>query len=403
MPTANIILGIGGSIAACKTPDIVRLLVALNYEVQTVLTESGRAFVTNTTLSALSGRKVRDDLWDAEAELSMGHIELARWADLLLIAPASANLIARLAHGLSSDLLSCLYLASPAPVLLAPAMNQGMWHHTATQRNVDRLIADGVQILGPDVGDQACGDLGPGRMMEPEKIVERTTKFLSKETACLDGAQVLVSAGPTREAIDPVRFISNSSSGQQGFAIAEAAAQAGAKVTLISGPVSLSTPANVHRIDVTSAAEMKKEAVKNASETDLFFSVAAVADYRPAIILDKKIKKNDSSSSRPPMLELEETEDIVAAVAATNPNMFAVGFAAETHEAIEHARDKRNRKGLDAIVVNDVSDSRIGFFSAENEVTLLHDGGEEFLPRASKREIAKDIVRHVARLYHSRN
>ena len=401
MPAAKVILGIAGSIAACKAPDIVRLLVAADYEVQPVLTESGRAFVTDTTLSALCGRRVRDDLWDAEAEMSMGHIELARWADLLLIAPASASLIARLAHGHSFDLLSCLYLASSAPVLLAPAMNQGMWGHVTTQRNVETLRADGVQILGPEVGDQACGDFGPGRMTEPEEIVDHTIRYLSENTTYLKGVRVLVTAGPTREAIDLVRFISNSSSGRQGFAIAQAAAVAGADVTLISGPVSLPTPANTHRIDVTSAAEMKKAVIEKASKADIFFSVAAVADYRPTFTVDRKLKRCDFSSSSPPTFQLEETEDIVATVAATNPHLFLVGFAAETHDVLKHARDKRSRKRLNAIVANDVSDDSIGFFSSQNEVTLLHDGGEEFFVRAPKLAIARGIVKRIAELYRS--
>ena len=398
VPKANIILGIGGSIAAAKTPRLVRLLRKEGAVVQPVLTRSGKEFVTATTLSALSGRPVRDELWDMEAEHAMNHIELARWADLLVVAPASANVLGSLANGLANDLLSCIYLATAAPVLVAPAMNQGMWNHPATQRNVATLRADGVQVVGPATGEQACGDFGPGRMLEPEDLAEAALQFMADNRRRLDGLRILVTAGPTREALDPVRYISNASSGRQGFAVAQAACEAGAHVTLVSGPVELETPSGVERVDVVSASDMSSVVMERVAECDMVFAVAAVADHRPERRFESKIKRQRSSIQR---VQLVENEDIIGNVGSLRPRPFLVGFAAETEDILANAREKRLRKNLDAIVVNDVSDQGLGFDSAENEVTLIHSDGEELFERASKLEIARKIVNRVSDIYHS--
>ena len=393
----RILLGIGGGIAAYKTPELVRQLRAANMGVIPVLTANAQRFVTPTTLQAVAGERPRTDLWDAEAEASMGHIELARWAEAVLIAPATANLMARLAAGMADDLLTTACLATDAPLLLAPAMNVAMWRRPATQRNVQRLQADGAALLGPAEGEQACGEFGPGRMMEPAEIVDAVVNALRGST-CLAGVNVLVTAGPTREFLDPVRFISNRSSGRQGFALAAAAQRAGADVTLVAGPVHLHTPPGVQRIDVVSAAQMKEAVAARAPAADIFVSVAAVADYRPSHFYAQKLKKSEREGTEM-HVALEENADIVGSIASVTPRPFVVGFAAETANALAYARDKRCRKGMDAIVVNDVSKADIGFDSPDNAVTLIHAGGEIPLPKMPKDAIAQRLVEEVAALY----
>jgi len=400
MQGKRIVLGIGGGIAAYKTPALVRQLVAAGMDVIPVMTGSANHFVTATVLTTLSGHRVRDDLWDLEAERSMGHIELARWADTLLIAPATANVLARLANGLSNDLLTTLYLATTAPTVVAPAMNLEMWNHSATKRNIGVLKTDGVSIIGPDRGEQACGETGPGRMLEIKDIVSYLLGTTDPIDTPMTGLRVLVTAGPTRESIDPVRYITNSSSGKQGYAIAEAARDAGAIVTLVSGPVALPPPKGVQQINIISAAQMKSAVLDIANDIDIMFGVAAVADYRPSHSEPHKIRKmqqNGSSMS----IELVENDDILASVAALSDPPYLVGFAAETQSLVKNAVQKRERKCLDAIVVNDVSDHTIGFDSDENEVTLLHAHGETTFDKSPKAEIASKLVAAISELYTS--
>ena len=393
----HILLGVGGGIAGVKSPELVRHLRSFNAEIVPVLTQNAHRFVTPTALQALAGHRPRTDLWDPDAEAAMGHIELARWADAVVIAPATANVIARLAHGLADDLLTTLCLATTAPLFLAPAMNNKMWEHPATQRNIARLQADGATVLGPADGEQACGEFGPGRMSEPADIAEAVVAAITTPK-CLNGIKVLLTAGPTREFLDPVRFISNRSSGRQGFALAVAARNAGAEVTLVAGPVQLDTPAGVERIDVVSASEMKTAVAERVAAADIFVSVAAVADYRPSHFHQQKLKKSERTAGEM-RVDLEENEDIVGSMANTHPRPFVVGFAAETHNPLEYARDKRVRKGMDAIVVNDVSDTAIGFDSGDNAVTLIHDGGELVLKKSPKPVIARRLVTEIAALY----
>ena len=395
----RILLGISGGIAAYKAPLLVRNLRTRGADVVPVLTQSATRFVTETTLQAVAGHRPRTDLWDAEAEAAMGHIELARWADAVVIAPATANVIARLANGIADDLLTTMYLATTAPVFIAPAMNVKMWEHVATQRNLERLRNDGVTVLGPADGEQACGEFGPGRMVEPEEIAEIVTAAVGTPRI-LDGTRVLITAGPTREFLDPVRFISNRSSGRQGFALAEAARDAGAEVTLVAGPVHQFTPMGIQRIDVVSAQDMKDEVTKRAPEADIFVSVAAVADYRPRTVHDQKLKKSQQQPGDF-RVALKENEDIVGSIAGVEPRPFVVGFAAETEHPLEYAREKRRRKCMDAIVVNDVSDPAIGFDSGDNAVTLIHSGGELGLPKMPKGAIARRLVAEIATLYAS--
>ena len=367
---------------------------------QVVLTQGAAQFVTPVTLQALSGRPVRDDLWDQEAEAAMGHIELARWADLILVAPATAHFMANLAQGAAPDLLTTLCLASNAPVLLAPAMNQAMWRDAATQRNAATLAADGKRLVGPDDGEQACGDVGPGRMAEPKALLDAVqAAFSSPRLADLN---VLVTAGPTREALDPVRFLSNHSSGKQGYAIAKAAADAGARVTLVSGPCGLPAPAKVECIEVTSALDMHEAVQARAADQALVIGVAAVADYRPAVQAAQKIKKDRlivNSDDDPPSITLVENPDIIASVAALPNAPVVVGFAAETENALDNARRKRRRKGLDAIVVNDVSDPKIGFNSDHNAATLIWADGEAELAYQGKEALAASLIQHLANLF----
>ena len=389
----NILLGITGGIAAFKAPMLVRLLRDSGVDVQVVMTAAAHRFVTPTTLQAVSGRPVRDDLWDAAAEAAMGHIELARWADLVVIAPATAHCMATLAQGLADNLLATLCLATTAPILVVPAMNQAMWSSAATQRNLSKLIADGYSIIGPDEGDQACGDTGPGRMVEPPAIVDRIRQRLVAPV--LAGVKMLITAGPTVEAIDPVRFISNYSSGKQGYAIAQAAVNAGAEVTLVSGPTNLAPPSGVRMIAVQSAHDMFDAVHAEVADQNVVIGVAAVADYRPAEQAPQKLKKKSDKMH----LVLDQNPDIIASVAALKNKPLVVGFAAETEQPIEHARAKRVRKGLDAIVVNDVSKQDIGFNSDYNSATLIWAQGELALPFQTKDELAMSLIRHLADIF----
>ena len=389
----RILLGVSGGIAAYKSCELVRRLRDLDAEVRVVMTEGATHFVSPTTFQALSGQAVRVSLWDAQAEAAMGHIELARWAERILVAPASADLLARLAHGMADDLLTTLCLASAAPLYLAPAMNQQMWAHPAVQANIATLRQHGAQLLGPAVGDQACGDVGSGRMLEPHEL--RDALVASFGDRSLAGLKVLVSAGPTYEDIDPVRFIGNRSSGRMGFAVAEAAAQAGAEVTLVAGPVSLTTPAGVaQRVDVRSAAQMHA-AVLAAAQADIYIGAAAVGDYRPLEVSAQKLKKHDGGELT---LRLGENPDILASLSAQTAHPFLVGFAAETHDVASYAQGKLRHKGLDMIAANQVGGG-LGFEAADNALTLYWADGAVELPRTSKAELARRLIAHVAERY----
>lgn len=392
----QVVLGVSGGIAAYKSAELIRRLRDAGAEVRVVMTSAAREFITPLTLQALSGHPVHGDLLDPAAEAAMGHIELARWADLVLIAPATADLMARLAQGRGDDLLTTLVLATDAPIAIAPAMNQAMWRDAATQHNLSLLLERGVHVFGPGDGGQACGDVGPGRMLEPTDIAARAADCFQR--GLLSGRHVLINAGPTREAIDPVRYISNHSSGKMGFALAEAAAEAGARVTLVAGPVNLPTPARVQRVDVVSAQDML-DACQAALPADLFIASAAVADYRPDTCADQKLKKTPGSDDGM-TLTLVRNPDILATLAtsAQRPGC-CVGFAAETQDVLGYARDKLQRKNLDLIIANDVSQSGIGFNSDDNAVTLIdRQLTSTSLPQASKQKLARDIISRLAAL-----
>lgn len=361
----RILLGVTGGIAAYKSAELVRRLKEVGADVRVVMTPAAREFITPLTLQALSGNPVHTDLLDPAAEAAMGHIELARWGDALVIAPATADFLARLAGGEASDLLSAVCLASNAQVLVAPAMNQAMWGNASTQENLERLRRRGIKIVGPASGSQACGDIGLGRMSEPGEICTAVTNLF--ETGALAGKKLVITAGPTREAIDPVRYISNHSSGKMGYALAQAAIEAGAQVVLISGPVNLSPPERATVIQVESALDMHAAVMENLASTDVFIASAAVADYRPARVESAKIKKSAGEFS----LAFVENPDIVAEV-ARHKGIYVVGFAAETSNLLEHAQAKLQRKQLDMIVANDVSNRRIGFNSDNNAVTIVY-------------------------------
>lgn len=390
----KILLGVSGSIAAYKAPDLVRRLRAEGAEVEVVLTRAGAEFITALTLQAVSGRRVHTRHLDPEDETVMGHIALARWADLVLIAPASAHIIAKLAAGFADDLLSTLCLATTAPLALAPAMNRVMWEHPATRANIATLAQRGARLFGPGSGDQACGESGAGRMLEPEALTALSADLLG--SGPLQGLSVVVTAGPTREPIDPVRFVSNRSSGKMGYALADAAAAAGARVTLISGPVELPLASGVRRIEAATAEEMRRCALEQAG-CDIFIAAAAVADYRPRRPAPRKLKKGEPELT----LEMERTPDIVSEIAALPAAPFMVGFAAETEDLARHAVAKLQGKGLDMVVANLVGERGIGFDSDENEVTLFWAGGTAELPRASKRTLGHDIIRYIAERYHA--
>jgi len=390
----HILLGITGGIAAYKAPMLVRLLRKAGAEVQIVLTLSAEQLVAPHALAAVAGSVPRSNLFDLDAEAAMGHIELARWADVILIAPATAHCLAQLAHGFAGDLLSTVCLATRAQVLLAPAMNQVMWDAASVQANVRRLQEHGRVVLEPASGEQACGEVGPGRMLEPEALVAALNALFTKADQPLSGLRFTITAGPTREAIDPVRFISNHSSGKQGYAIASAAASLGATVTLISGPTVLSPPPGVTTVQVESARQMLDAVLEYTTDCDVFIGVAAVADYRPATSRSQKIKRHEDGLQT---IALVQNPDIIATVAelATRPTL-VVGFAAETNDALRHARDKRVRKKLDAIVVNDVSDPTIGFNSDLNAATLITANGEQFFPAQTKSMLARALVLELA-------
>ena len=392
----RIILGVTGGIAAYKSAELIRRLKDLGADVRAVMTPAAQEFITPLTLQALSGNPVHTTLLDTEAEAAMGHIELARWGDLILVAPASADFLARLAHGHGNDLLSTLCLAARCPLAVAPAMNQAMWAAASNQANMDLLQARGVHVFGPAAGEQACGDIGPGRMLEATELAQCTANLFPRRI--LTGTRVTITAGPTREAIDPVRYISNHSSGKMGFAIAEAARDAGAQVTLISGPVHLPTPDRVKRIDVISALDMHQASMDALTQTDIFIATAAVADFRVENSHNQKIKKQDNSG--PGMtLTLVENPDIVAAVAQHEPKPFTVGFAAETRDVENYARQKIERKNLDMIVANDVSRQDIGFNSDQNAVTVIWKSGQQLMALASKTQIARDLVTLISEHY----
>ncbi|RRQ24391.1 bifunctional phosphopantothenoylcysteine decarboxylase/phosphopantothenate--cysteine ligase CoaBC [Guyparkeria sp. SCN-R1] len=387
-PLSNqrILVGVSGGIAAYKAVVLVRRLVEAGCEVRVVMTEAATRFVTPLSFQAVSGHSVRTTLLDAEAESGMDHIALARWADAVVIAPASADLMARLAAGMADDLLTTLCLATDAPVHLAPAMNRQMWAHPATQANRDTLLARGVTLLGPAAGAQACGEIGEGRMLEPEAIVEALADALLTNTRQdLAGRHVVVTAGGTREPIDPVRFIANRSSGRMGFAIAAEAACRGAAVTLVAGPSALATPSGVNRIDVETAAEMQA-AVESIESMDIFVGAAAVADYRVAAPADHKLKK----SGEPLSLELVPNPDIIRGVASRADRPFVIGFAAETEHVREYAAAKRAAKGMDLICANEVGADK-GFDRTDNTLLLLWEGGERALAQADKRHLAGGI------------
>ena len=387
----RIVLGVTGGIAAYKAADLARRLQDAGAQVQVVMTEAATQFVTPMTFQALTGRPVRSSLWDAAAEMAMGHIELARWADRIVIAPASADLIARLAQGMGSDLLSTICLASEAPIALAPAMNRVMWANAATQANVATLRARGMQVLGPGEGDQACGEVGAGRMLEPLQIVAALNS--SALPALLAGRRLLISAGPTFEDLDPVRFLGNRSSGKMGFALANEAARMGAQVTLVAGPVALCTPERVQRIDVRRAVQMRDAVIAALPGQDVFISAAAVADYMPATTETRKIKKSADTLS----LELVRTPDIVTEVArhAQRPAL-VVGFAAETNDVEKHAIGKLQSKGLDLIAANDVAAEGIGFESDDNALTVYSATDRHAIAKGSKSEVARRLLELIA-------
>ena len=393
MEGKRILLGVTGGIAAYKSPDLVRRLTERGAQVQVVMTAAARQFVTPVTFQAVSGRPVRTDLWDEAAEAAMGHIELARWADLVLVAPASADFLARLTHGLADDLLTTLCLATTAPIAVAPAMNHMMWQNVATRANVDLLQVRGIRIWGPGVGDQACGETGPGRMLEPTDIASRAQALLARHGP-LEGKRVLVTAGPTRECIDPVRFVSNRSSGKMGFAMAQALEEIGATVTLVSGPVSLPTPARVRRVDVESCEQMYTAVQRELPGTDIFVGTAAVADYRPAACASEKIKKKSDSLT----LEMIRTTDILAHVSNGPQRPFVVGFAAETTAVEQHARGKLMAKNLDMIAANEVGHTK-AFDCDDNALLVLWRGGRVELPSASKRELARALTGVIVERY----
>jgi phosphopantothenoylcysteine decarboxylase/phosphopantothenate--cysteine ligase len=389
----RVLLGVSGGIAAYKACELVRRLRDAGAEVQVVMTAGAQRFVTPLSFQALSGRPVRSALWDEAAEAAMGHIELARWADLVLVAPASANALARLAHGLADDLLSTLCLATRAPLFVAPAMNQQMWAHPATVANLATLRSRGVALLGPDSGGQACGEFGAGRLLEPHDLVARLVA--ARAQGPLAGRQVLVSAGPTHEDIDPVRFIGNRSSGRMGFAVAAAAAALGARVTLVAGPVALPTPPGIARVDVRSARDMHAAVLERAAGCDVYIGAAAVADYRPAAVAPAKLKKRPGAPA--PTLALETTEDILAAVAALPARPLVVGFAAETGDVEAYAREKLERKRLDLIAANRVGEPGTGFDAEDNALLLLGPGGfRRDLGRGSKADLARGLLEEVA-------
>lgn len=393
----RILLGVSGGIAAYKSPDIVRRLRERGFEVRVAMTSAACEFITPLTFQAVSGNPVHTNLLDARTEAAMSHIELARWADTVLIAPATADFIAKLAHGHADDLLSTLCLATSAPLLLAPAMNQQMWNAQPTAANVAVLRALGVTLVGPGDGSQACGDVGPGRMLEPADIAARVASIYNSER--LQGLGVLVTAGATREALDPVRFITNHSSGKMGYAVANAAAEAGASVILVSGPTALEAPFGVDRVSVDSARDMYDAVMARVDGSKIFIAAAAVSDYAPESYSAKKIKKSKERK----MLKLVKTPDILAQVAAINGGPFTVGFAAETDDVEKHAREKLSNKALDMIAANRVGKPGCGFESDDNALSVYWPGGAAELALAPKTRLARELIGIVADRYREKH
>jgi len=392
----RVLLGVSGGIAAYKTPDLVRRLVERGAEVQVVMTPGALEFVTAQTFQAVSGRPVRTDLWDSAAEAAMGHIELARWADAVVIAPATADFIARLAHGLADDLLSTVCLATSAPITLAPAMNRLMWSNAATQSNVRLLESRGISLLGPAVGEQACGETGAGRMMEPREIADTVLSRQSLAGA-MSGLKVVVTAGPTRERIDPVRFLSNRSSGKMGYAVAAAARDAGAKVVLVSGPVNIPPPPGTTVVNVETAEQMLDAVRSHVIGADIFIAAAAVSDYKAAQPSSKKIKKTQDALN----IALARTPDVLGTVARSDNRPFLVGFAAETEDVEKNALAKMESKRLEMIAANRVGDG-LGFDQDDNALTVYWQGGKQELALTSKADLARQLIAVVAARYAAR-
>lgn len=393
----NVVLGITGGIAAYKAPDLVRRLRERGAEVQIVMTSSAEEFVTSTALQAVSGKPIRSNLWDKEAEAAMSHIELARWADVVLIAPATAEVMARIVSGGAPDLLTTVCLATEAPIALAPAMNRVMWSNPATQANREVLEERGIHILGPGIGSQACGETGSGRMLEPDAIAATVFNLTGgKGEGLLEGRKLVITAGPTREAIDPVRYITNRSSGKMGYAIASAAAAQGAEVVLVSGPVTIAEPPGIEVIKVESAAQMYSATHEVIGDADIFVAAAAVADYKPAELAEQKIKKNDESMT----LTMVRSPDILASVASLDPAPFTMGFAAETENVIDYARGKLQKKKLDLIIANRVGDNH-GFDRDDNTATALWSGGEKAYPTLSKVDLARELIELAAEHFYA--
>ncbi|MDI1293379.1 MAG: bifunctional phosphopantothenoylcysteine decarboxylase/phosphopantothenate--cysteine ligase CoaBC [Methylobacter sp.] len=386
----HILLAVSGGIAAYKSAELVRLLRKQGAEVRVVMTHSAMQFVSPLTFQALSGNPVHSELLDADAEHAMGHISLARWADALIIAPATANTLAKCSHGLADDLLSTLYLAATCPVYVAPAMNQAMWHKTVTQENIHKLKSHGVTVIGPEPGEQACGETGFGRMSEPAEICR--CLLAEPGIRCLSGLKVLISAGPTREPLDPVRYLTNRSSGKMGYALANAALKAGAKVTLVSGPVALTAPDNADLVNVETAAQMYTAVMSKAAEQDIYIGAAAVADYSPVMLEQQKIKKQSEQIT----LTLQKTRDILAEVAQLTPRPFTVGFAAETHDLEHYAQDKLARKNLDMIAANWVGRDIGGFDSEQNALQVFWKQGQKNLAMTTKNQLAEQLIRLIA-------
>ena len=388
----NILLCVTGGIAAYKAAELVRLLKTSNAFVKVLMTKSAQEFITPLTMQALSGEKVHTDLLSTEAEAAMGHIELAKWCDLIVIAPCSANSLSKIAEGRGDDLLSAVCLATESKIFIAPAMNQAMWKDKRTQKNLSKSIKAGLNVIGPASGEQACGDVGDGRMTEPADIVSEVEKTLEK--GLLTGKKVIITAGPTQEMIDPVRYISNKSSGKMGFSLAEELKNQGASVTLISGPVNLKTPEKVKRHDVLSADEMKLKVEELIEDCDIFISAAAVSDFKPKEIYKNKIKKKENEKHL--NLKMDKNSDILKVISEKNLNLKTVGFAAETENLLSNAKKKLSQKKLDLIVANDVSNKDIGFDSDENEVTLITKKEQKKIKKASKKIVSKKIVEFIA-------
>jgi phosphopantothenoylcysteine decarboxylase / phosphopantothenate---cysteine ligase len=392
-PKVRVLLGVTGGIAAYKSPDLVRRLIERGADVQVVMTSAAQRFVAPMTFQAVSGRPTRSDLWDSAAEAAMGHIELARWAQIVLVAPASADFIARLTAGRADDLLCTLCLATEAPIMLAPAMNRIMWANKATQANVATVASRGVRILGPASGNQACGEVGAGRMWEPTQLAE-SVLAAPANAGMLAGMNVLITAGPTRERLDPVRYLTNRSSGKMGFAVAEAAREAGAHVTVVTGPVNLQTPVGVTRINVESAREMHAAVHRQVGDADIFIAAAAVADFQPVTVAKQKIKKQPGGGSV--RLELEPAPDIIKSVADMAKRPFVVGFAAETNDVEDNARIKLKRKKLDMIAANHVGDG-IAFDCEDNALTVIWPGGKMEVARGPKLDVARELIALIAK------